>query len=278
MKAINEIRTEVESIKEFILTKEYNRFSEFASSCLEYGYIGLCYGESGVGKSLAAKYYSKWDEIILKENIKDEITKEARKIIKECKGILITAPVTNTPKIIQNLVTVRTIHYEIAYEKANGETNISRIGFGADNHCPLVIIDEADRLNVNSLEQLRHLYDEGNFGLILIGMPGIEKRFARYPQLYSRVGFCHHFHLLGKDEMLFIFPKLWQSFGLTYNPNHFPDVEAMNNLIRFTNGNFRNVDRLFSQIKRIIKINRLDCITKEVVETARKCLVFGDPE
>jgi DNA transposition AAA+ family ATPase len=125
------------------------------------------------------------------------------------------------------------------------------------------------------LEQVRDLYDHGTFGLILVGMPGLEKRLARYAQLYSRVGFAHAFRPLSVEEMTFLLAHQWASWGLTFDAKDFTDTEAMAAIVRITGGNFRLLHRLCAQIARILAINGLQTITKEVVEAARTCLVIG---
>jgi DNA transposition AAA+ family ATPase len=106
-------------------------------------------------------------------------------------------------------------------------------------------------------------------------MPGIEKRLSRYPQLYSRVGFVHEFRPLSHDEVRFTLHNHWGHLGLSMQPEDFTDAEAMAAVLRITGGNFRLLQRLLSQIERILGINGLKLVTKEVVEAARDSLVIG---
>ena len=139
----------------------------------------------------------------------------------------------------------------------------------------LVIVDETDHLRMGGLEQLRAIYDGGRIGMVLIGMPGLEKRLARYPQLYSRVGFVHEFKPLSQGEVRQLLRDGWGPLDSLLPRESLIDEEALAMLIRVTAGRFRELYRLLQQIGRVMEINRLDNATREVVAAARESLVIG---
>ncbi len=261
---------------EFLITKEYRRFEEFCNACFREKYIGLCHGVPGVGKTLSAKHYTQFDKL---EKFKQRgISKEEKLALAHQvmtnQTIFYTATVTNTPNRVDAAIKDERFYlFKTRLEAANIiDANASY----DEDFGTLIIIDEADRLTMRSLEQVRDIYDRlDGIGVVLIGMPGIEKRLARYAQLYSRVGFLHQFRAIGAEEMKFILERHWAKLDLGLNQDLFSDSEAIATIARITNGNFRLVHRLFSQIKRIVKINQLSSISKEVVEAARKCMVIG---
>ncbi len=257
----------------FIVTKEYRRFAEFCDACVREKYIGLCYGEPGVGKTLSARYYAKW--FFLENRLPTHLPYlPLHPEIINCRTILYTAESSNHPRAIKkNINSMRGQLDRLIWELSPGEDIV--VTKNNSNYCRLIIVDEAERLKMGGIELFREIYDRGDIGLIFIGMPGLEKKLSRYPQLYSRIGFAHHYRSLSHKEMRFLLSTYWEKLGLSINPNDFTDVEAIATICRITNGNFRLVNRLFRQIERIMKINQLSCLTAEVVEAARDCLVIG---
>jgi len=139
----------------------------------------------------------------------------------------------------------------------------------------LLLVDEADRLKTASLEQLRDFYDRRHVGVVLIGMPGLQKRLARYAQLYSRVGFVHQSRPLSGQELHGVIEHQWVQLGLDLALYDHADAAVVNAIARVTGGNFRLVERLFAQIERIVAINNLPAVTTEVITLARERLVDG---
>jgi hypothetical protein len=118
-------------------------------------------------------------------------------------------------------------------------------------------------------------FRRGKDQLILIGMLGLEKRLARYPQFDSRIVFVHEFRPLGGAEMRQLLDRRWVPSSVNLRPQ--PRAEdALATVIRITSGNFRLLNRLLTQMERVLEVHGLHEITKTVIETGRETLVIGE--
>ncbi len=278
----------------FLETKEYRRFAEFCDACRQSRYIGLCYGPPGVGKSFSAWHYAQWDLFeahfperfydtlrlwYIEEAITGTIATNAAQLspeLRKCRSVLYTPSVTNTPKRVEQEVRALRLALSYLVEATKPEPEREPIlSHALTDPTELLIVDETDRLKTASLEQIRDIYDRHPIGVVLIGMPGLEKRLSRYAQLYSRVGFVHAFRPLSSEEAQLFLQRQWIEWGLTLQSESAAEMEAIAAILRITSGNFRLLHRLLAQIERIVQINALRMVTKEVVEIARQQLVIG---
>ena len=263
----------------FITTKEHRRFVEFAKAVRQHRYIGLCYGPAGVGKTLSARRYAHWDEaeavIENRGRLPPDDEAAAEELLARSRTVFHTPAVLGTMRDIRDTMAHSLVVVSLCIERQFRRDGVELRRGDGDRLVEMVIVDEAERLQTSALELLRDIFDRTGMGLILIGMPGMEKRLSRYPQLYSRVGFAHHYRPLQGDELTFVLTRHWRRLGLALDNADFTDAQAIASIARITGGNFRLLHRLFVQIGRILKINGLSVVTDDVVEAARSTLVIG---
>src|SRR5712692_11717105 len=166
---------------------------------------------------------------------------------------LFTPGVTNTPRTVEHAVgnLWGTVDGLGARATRYGDPDAVVVRQPPD----LLVVDEADRLKTASLEQLRDFYDRRQIGLVLIGMPGLQKRLARYAQLYSRVGFVHQFQPLSGREFENVVERQWVQLQLDSAMDQGMDAAVLNAIARVTGDNFRLIQRLFAHIDRVLTIN-----------------------
>jgi hypothetical protein len=299
------------SSRAFVETIEYSRFVEFCEACRHFRYIGLCYGPPGIGKSLSAVRYSRADQIVPRDRWTSEVRDDlpvdtllyTTSVINTPSGVrndinmarervmsIVLNPIRREASVVLEKIRVKDEKRRREIMDKPGCSPCDRPAVdptyfetykqyqikerAIEDPTTLILVDEADRLHMSSLEQIRSIFDEGTTGLVLIGMPGIEKRIARFPQFYSRIGFVHEFRPLDAEQIQNLLESKWAPVGVNL-PDEQLLPEVIASLIRMTGGNFRLLTRLLTQIERVLSVNDLHLVSIAVVEAARDSLVIG---
>jgi DNA transposition AAA+ family ATPase len=280
----------------FVTTKSYRRFGEMCDACRRSRVVGLGYGPPGTGKTESAKQYAQWSlfKPFLPEPL---ITFTGRNAtdglypyrpmtfapapldtsLQECRTVFYTPPVSASvarlEKEVLSLFAAFSYLVEAATQGHQGREEFL-VTRRFSHLIELLIVDEANRLKDAGLELMRDFADRGEFGLVLLGMPGLEKRLMRAPQLYSRVGFAQEMEPLSDDETRDFLEKRWSHRVKAYSDD-FTDKEAVATILRITRGNIRLIERLMLQVEHILVANQTQVVPKDVVETAQQNLIIG---
>lgn len=269
--------THADALSAFVTTREYRRFVEFADTVRSHRYIGLCYGPPGGGKTRSARSYAgtdEWEQWYPLSRSKGALPPVAEAVQRSRTAFFTPTVAATTKQIDQGLPRAcQHISWAIDYAQHGHVDPFVHAESQHSGNTELLIIDEADRLKTAGLEQVRDFYDRHRMGVILIGMPGIEHRLARYSQLYSRIGFAHEYRALRSDELTAVVAQRL--------PDPDPDASglahtaALAAIVRATNGNLRLADRLVTQINRILDINKQTHLIPEAVDAAQEALLIG---
>jgi DNA transposition AAA+ family ATPase len=255
----------------FLETTEYQKFQEFCDACKEDRYIGLCLGYSGVGKTLAAFHYANWKYFNHLQNPHFGIVEGWDAEILRAADTVVYTPLGSTTAnavLVQILSLVSKTESIVFKEVGCADSDEGQIR--------LVIIDEANRLKYQSLEHIRDLFDQLRIGVVFMGLHGLEKVISCLPQFRNRVGFRHEFKPLPVADMTALIESdSFKDLRLGLGTKHFESTETIAKLARATSGNMRTLNRLCLQIKRVMRVNELDTITDDVVETSRQSLIIG---
>ncbi len=136
------------------------------------------------------------------------------------------------------------------------------------NDLKLIIVDEADRLNEDSFEVLRHIFDKTGCPIVLVGLPSILRVVDRHDQFSSRIGLRMQFKPLELEEVLsVVLPELVYPCWV-YEPKNAEDRLLGTNIWNRVNPSLRTLANLLDLASQTARAMESPTITQECIDEA----------
>jgi DNA transposition AAA+ family ATPase len=213
--------------------------------------LGIVIGPPGTGKSTAAKLY---------------FTKEEKCLSTDSGCMMIRDMPHMTPRWLLESITHQ---IDDAPRSATSHAAFHRAAETLEQcHVRLLAVDEADNLQYEHLEVLRMLMWETPCSLLLIGLPSLVTRIAKYPRLIRSVSFSFQFLPLADKEMFTGFlPQLNQP-GWVFHPKNETDRYMGEYLWRNTCPSLRRLSTILMYASHITQHRGMTTITIEEIRFA----------
>ena len=219
---------------EFIPTLTANLILEKLREADERQALALLYGPPGIGKTFAI------------EEFVDRVEKQNNPEKPEV--LLVTAHSASTPKSLMAALCLQVGIPHQATASTLAESLVRKLQTG---HY-LIIVDEANHLNIEAMELLRYVYDLGRLGVVLVGTLRLYEIFTdgsrpagELEQLWSRVGICELLPGLTEYEARQVIQK---TLG------RIPEITTKQ-ILRQTGNSIRRLARLLEHLAELKELN-----------------------
>jgi hypothetical protein len=219
---------------EFIPTLTAHLILEKLREADERQALVLLYGPPGVGKTFAI------------EEFVDRVEKQNNPEKPEV--LLVTAHSALTPKSLMAALCLQVGIPHQATASTLAESLVRKLQTG---HY-LIIVDEANHLNIEAMELLRYVYDLGRLGVVLVGTLRLYEIFTdgsrpagELEQLWSRVGICELLPGLTEYEARQVIQK---TLG------RIPEITTKQ-ILRQTGNSIRRLARLLEHLAELKELN-----------------------
>jgi DNA transposition AAA+ family ATPase len=157
---------------------------------------------------------------------------------------------------------LREISFELAKVRPNrSDACLAVIGEEMAKHRRLIMIDEADLLEMKVLEMLRNVNERFACPILLIGEDDLKGRIASRRRLASRIRRKMDFGPIHQRDIAFFFQKAMDVKT---------DPEAIGLILKHSGGDWRPVLTVAAALERSMKASSLDEMTLEMVKDVLK--------